>query len=271
MRLRTALVENYTHWFCEHESKIWFRPKAGFDGREYSIEVSAGCQQGRLICTLKHAKDSKMQVFLPSERGLAHLVKVLAFVEPPEFVEYLGDPSQDKLAEVHFLRMGLKFQLSDNGRALKSADFPGHQLASKQKLDMLRGFRCFLLLEEARPSHQASEAWAKPAGLVVLPEGNIRLDDLDAQQDFLHCGLQFEGSRRKSSLFKIHWEDGQLEVNTTVGRLQVASLLWACARTEPEPLFGRPARWKALELLRQCWQNEPFDKAARSSLWNKLI
>ena len=164
--------------------------------------------------------------------------------------------------------MGLKFLLCDNGLALKSADFPGHQLASKQKLDMLRGFRCFLLLEEARPTHRASETWAKPAGLVVLPEGTI---GSSGQEDFLHCGLQFQGSRRKFSLFKIHWEDGQLEANTTVGRLQVASLLWACARTEPEPLFGRPARWKALELLRQCWQNEPFDKAAGSSLWNKLI
>ena len=258
--LRTALVENYTHWFCKCESKIWFRPKTDSDGREYSIEVSG--RQGRLIYASKHAKGSRMQVFLPSEPGLAHLGKALAFIEPPEFVEYLGEPSQGQLAEVHLLRLGLTFLLCDSGRTLKSADFPGHQLASKQKLDMLRGFRCFLLLEEARPMLLESETWAKPPGLVVLPEGTI---SFTGKEDFLRCSLQFKGSRRKFSLFKVHWEDGQLEAATTVGRLQVASLLWACAGAEPEPLFGRPARWKALELLRQCWQNEPFDKAGGSS------
>ena len=259
--LRKALVENYTHWFCASENTIWFRPKANSDGRDYSLQVSSGWR-GRLICTLKQSGGCKMQVFLPSEPGIAHLVKALTFVEPSQFVEYLGEPCAGKLKEVYFLRLGLKFTVHDGerGRTLKSEDFPGHQLAAKQTLGMLCGFRCFLLLEEARPVlRESSENWPAPAGLVVVPEGKINTQG--SHDGFLRCVLQFKGFRRKFSHFKIHWEDGQLEIPTVVGRLQLASLLWACARMEPELLFGRPAQWKALELLRQCWQNQPFEKA----------
>ena len=268
--LRKTLVENYTHWFAPHENAIDFKPEPGVDdGREYSFQKcskTAGCDLGRLICTLKHVNDAKMQVFLPSEPGLAPLVRAFGFVEPSEFVEYLGclgDPCQGRLAEVHFLRLGLKFKLCDmgSGRTLKSADFPGHQLAPKQKLDMLCGFRCFLLLEEVCPfASGAPETWPKPPGLVVLPEGNIKLTQ-GKHEEFLRCDLQFEGSRRKFSHFKIHWEDGLLEIPTTMGRLHVASLLWACGRVEQETLLGCPARWKSLELLRQCYQNQPHDEA----------
>ena len=262
MGLRKSLVENYTHWFCAGDGAIWFRPKAKSDGRDYSLQVSSGWQRGRLVCTLKQSSDCNMQVFLPSEPGLARLVRTLSLVEPSQFVEYLGEPSAGKFKEVHFLRLGLKFTVHDGERGLilKSADFPGYQLAGKQKLGMLCGFRCFLLLEKAPPTLPgSSENWLKPPGLVVLPEGKINL--VGGHHGLLRCTLEFQGSKRKFSVFNIHWEDGMLEVHTTVGRLQVASLLWACARAEPEPLFGRPARWKALGLVRQSWQNRPFEKA----------
>ena len=129
---------------------------------------------------------------------------------------------------------------------------------------MLSGFRGFLLLEvlDFKTSELGPKSPKSP-GLVILPEGNLQLRHHESET-FLRCTLDFNGIRRKFSLFKIHWEDGNLEIPTTVCRLQLAALLWACSRAEPEPLFGRPARWKALQLLRQSWQNQPYQKDSSS-------
>ena len=268
--LRKALVNNYTHWFSPHDSSVCFRPKGADDGREYRLQLYAtfSGHVGSLSCSFNEIV--KMQVFLASEPGLTHLVKALALVEPHEFVEYLGQ--NGRLMEVHLLRLGLKFELRDgpHGQRLKSLDFPRHQLAPTQQLQMLRGFHCFLLLEEESTSPAGCECWARTPGLVVMPEGEISFCDVDGR-----CGVHFEGARRKFSVFKIHWEDGHLEVETPLARLQLASVLWACSRAEPEPLFGRPGRWKSLELLRQCWRNQAFDEAGASasaeSFWQEKI
>lgn len=254
------------------DSTISFRPKEGFDdGRDYRLEIYKmpnGSNSGQLTCTLKQTQQ-KLKVLLPTASGLAALVKALAPVEPLEFVEYLGQTHTDHssiLEEIHFLRLGLKFSFdhSHSRKRLVSMDFLGYQLASNQQLEMLSGFRGFLLLEvlDSKTSELGPKAPKSP-GLVILPEGNLQLRHHESET-FLRCTLDFNGIRRKFSLFKIHWEDGNLEIPTTVGRLQLAALLWACSRAEPEPLFGRPARWKALQLLRQSWQNQPYQKDSDS-------
>lgn len=252
------------------DSTISFRPKEGFDdGRDYRLEIYKmpnGSNSGQLTCTLKQTQQ-KLQVLLPTASGLALLVKALAPVEPLEFVEYLGQTHTDHssiLEEVHFLRLGLKFSFDHIGKRLVSMDFLGYQLASNQQLEMLSGFRGFLLLEvlDSKTSELGRKSPKSP-GLVILPKGNLQFRHHESET-FLRCTLNFNGIHRKFSLFKIHWEDGNLEIPTTVGRLQLAALLWACSRAEPEPLFGRPARWKALQLLRQSWQNQPYQKDSDS-------
>ena len=52
-----------------------------------------------------------------------------------------------------------------------------------------------------------------------------------------------------------------MKVQTTAARLQLACLLWATGTPVPQKLSGRPARTEALDLLRQCFQNLPYDEA----------
>ena len=270
--LRAALVKGYSHWVDEQETVIEFRP-AGVqdDRRKYKL-----CLQNSQSCQLHCSYQGADFYVLPSsEPCLEKFVHLFRRVEPDEWVEYLADAG-GCLKEIHLLRLDLKFRVSHRPDAtdsvcLESLDYPEYCLASRQVLDMLCGFEGFLLLEKMYS--QTQELASRAPGLVLLPTitnsptascavRNIELTS-DSSDPLLRCVLDFSASekQRKLAKFEIHWENGLVQVQTTAARLQLASLLWACGSAVPEKLFGHPARRESLDLLRQCWQNQPYDEA----------
>ena len=265
---RRALVTDYCHWVDDEGTSIDFRPASNNTNPRRMYRMLLQDEQTcKLLCSLQ---GTDFYVVPASEPRVQRLANLFGRVEPDEWVEYLAD-AFGCLKEVHFLRLDLKFKIGSSqkpgtgeGVFLESLDFPGYCLASKQVLNMLCGFEGFLLLEKMC----VMEGLASTSpGLVLLPDGIVKLRNLEhgraSGNPLIRCTMDFpdEERRRKYATFEMHWEDGRMKVKTTVARLQLACLLWAAGTPVPQKLSGRPARTEALELLRQCFQNLPYDEA----------
>ena len=94
---------------------------------------------------------------------------------------------------------------------------------------------------------------------VLLPDGHVtRFGVVSISENWEAVVRYF--------VYSVHRYFRNLNTSTTLGRLHLASLYASCACNIPDRRYNKPATVIATQLVRSCWQNEPFTADEQSKL-----
>lgn len=278
----------YSHWFDPARNIVLFRPiyfrgekssaadqsfrkrvtfvmRVAEAGLVFKLPGQCYCDTSaaaaRVLANPPDASAPPLQLLLPpSDGSIAHIINVLKKFEQPEYtlpyarVVNGAAVEQSKLQRIEFHRLGLGLVLKDDGK-LWSEEYMEYSLGHEQQLsNTLPGYRQYLVLESSRPLDASL-----PAVRVLSRDGEFHRSLL---------GVSAIAGRYCS------WEIdrlGQLVGSTIDDQLALACAYAATSTQIADPLAGVTGLERAMQLLRRCWQNRPFEKRSLERLTNMYV
>lgn len=178
--------------------------------------------------------------------GETHHSRVLGRFEKKEYIHI----------SLNLLRQVVKYSLprfllvfEQGGGSARCVQFDGYSLALDQSFDdTLPGLSQVLILKDKAGCIK-----------VLVPDGKVCAESKilvpTAFDDLLFYRIYDEHRRLKS-----------LDATDTVGRLHLAAIFASNASSLLDCRTGKPAFQLSINLLRQCWRNEPFSPTERAKL-----
>ena len=249
MDLPVLLKERHSHWFCSLRHVVLMRDPF-YSRRQMTYVVTKDetyCLPHKYSClTLGKVVD----VLPDCERlafGETRLLTSLEQFEPKEYIHlYL---SHDKASVRYALpRFRLAFMQMEKG--VKSLEFADYSLVNGCVLkDTIPGLTAFIVMSHSNGQQRV----LVPEGIVHAPSTKIEISQ--KWEDMLNYHV-----------YDVHHRFGHLVANTTIGRLQLASLYASSGTALADRRMGKTTHTIACELVRQCWRNEPFSAAELAKL-----
>eukprot|EP00761_Pharyngomonas_kirbyi_P006952 gb/GECH01006961.1/.p1 GENE.gb/GECH01006961.1/~~gb/GECH01006961.1/.p1 ORF type:complete len:2802 (+),score=553.19 gb/GECH01006961.1/:1-8406(+) len=273
--LTVRLRKMYGHWICRDQNLILFRGVL-FSERtpDFLLNLEDG-DDNRPCYHIPLATRSKIhwsdflkrssefyQLLVAGEKGGAakQILNVLGKFENVEFIHMFISPD-GKLIEFSLPRYQLQFRKS--GNQISSKQHKGYHLALDQQMtDSLREFTQYLVLEKKTEDY---ESCMHAKRVILIPKGTV-----ETHQDsivFIQADERHD-ARREYYKYELHSHLNVFQASNTAARLQLAAIYSACSTGIPEPCPRITAIESSMHLVRQCWQNEPFQKEELKCLLN---
>lgn len=190
--------------------------------------------------------------YLTSQREVLH---VMSRLEDSDYIHTYHSPTISGVL-ISLPRFRLEFELKmregeGGGWALWCQDFGGefYLPAVQHLIDTLRGFKGYLLLQ-----HRVDKSLK-----VVIPCGEVSVGE--EEEDGSHVSIAADSSsaaERRVHYYDVHPRLLHLHCPTVSARLRLACLYAACSTRLPEPRQRMTGAEVAVQLLRQCWVNRPY-------------
>lgn len=246
------LVENYSHWWCENENIVYFRPKL-FDDKNFSAENAIEYSLDLNYNCLIHLK-TKQSLLDITSKSFLDISKQLSRLDCSNFINiFLDEP---KVALIEMTRMNLKFRVDiSKSYDIFSNEFSQMRVSLSQKCGTLYGLRHGLLLESVNEN-------SSNANLLLMPHGMIKIErtkehvtvDIDTTTDLFNPPFH---------LYRIDTTCRQLKAinNSYSAWFYLAYLHAITSHGEIEPLTGISGTESALQILQSgfAWSSAPYD------------
>jgi Protein of unknown function (DUF3638) len=245
--LPELLREQHSHWYCTADGCVLVRGVLYTDREIRFIMKKIGTFA---VPPERREVDpstliSKLQTFNMLMLGSTSATDFLKEFESLDFVHIFVNPELKRLL-LSLPRFRLSFKLVDS--KIYCIDFGGFTVIDAASLlDTLPHLNSAITIQHKDGRKQ-----------VIIREGAITKNaeiSISANWD----------EEIQSFVYDVHKRFGIFQAQTTLGRLHLASIYASCPCSLPERRYGKPTHAIAIELVKQCWKNEPFspDESAK--------
>eukprot|EP00761_Pharyngomonas_kirbyi_P010924 gb/GECH01010947.1/.p1 GENE.gb/GECH01010947.1/~~gb/GECH01010947.1/.p1 ORF type:complete len:2826 (+),score=484.10 gb/GECH01010947.1/:1-8478(+) len=274
--LPERLLKMHSHWMCREKNLVLFR--GVFFSERTPLFVLHFEKDNNHACYhipweirsklhwnsfLEKTHQFKRLLNADQEYGVAaHTLQILNKFENNQFIHIFV--SHDlSVIEFSLPRFGLTFEKI--GNKLNSKQHKGYHLPEAQQFcDSLREFTEYLVLERSTNDY---ESCMHAQTAILVPKGRVRVDSNNSKNIFIEGRQECDASREYHK-YEIHSHLGFFTASNIGARLQLAAIYAAVSTGIPEPQTKITAEESAMDLVRQCWQNEPFQEEEQKCLLN---
>jgi len=247
--LPIRLREMHSHWSWNDKGIVVIRA-----GHEYNQRAASYIMAKEETYLVPFANQMHSANYLLLRRGTfdkfrlgqTSVSEALCRFENESFIHVIVDASNSAV-KYCLPRFSLEFEQSEV--SVLCTQFSGFRLLEDQTFrDTLAGLSQGLILE-----NEFKERIVLIPHGVILPFAQIQTSDKhDAKLAYW--------------IYKEHKRFRSLQATNTIGRLHLAALYASNASSVSDKRFGKTGFMVAIELLRQCWRNEPFSDKEASKL-----
>ncbi|KAI9348499.1 hypothetical protein BDR26DRAFT_701617 [Obelidium mucronatum] len=261
--LPISLLKLYSHWYCQAERLMVFRPHNVLDrtiaflvnwtasaGTCYEVKSHLSALSLETLVNLKHQFNKF--VVLKDSSSLRCFTKL----EQTKFIHTLCTP--DDLIMIDYARFKLSFVWCGKTLSLQCNEFKGFELRENQRLEnsALPLFNNYIVLT-ARATHQ---------NFVLVPDGIIGVEG-GPQVVLSHsCNSSYELITYEVAPYS---RDILLAKNIA-DRLQLAAVYAASGMYLHDPAYKMTGSEMAIELVRQSWIGQPYSRIELKKLCNVM-
>ena len=266
--LPERLLEMHSHWYCYQKGIILLRGKHFRQRNVYfAIMIDKNGESWTCFRIPLHLHKNVWDKFCDESLNLNEFDKLITDSELATNFEKFEDTkfihvylSKEGTIIIELPRFKLKFQWRNSSTVIESLDYTSYVISPCQQLDdTLIGFKRYLLLECNTDSYKHTKVII-PAGKVTkYQDGQGGIDVIgDDKCDYDWSVFSYD----------IHPRLKCLQASSIDSRLQLAELYAATGSLLPEMRMRMTGEEVAMQLLRRCWTNRPFEASDYARLEN---
>ena len=259
--LPERLLEMHSHWYCYKKGIILLRDK-NFRQRNvyFTIKKDTNGESWTCFRIPLHLHRNVWDKFCNESLNLNEFDKLITDsqlatnfekFEDTKFIHVYLSKEGTKIIELP--RFKLQFQWRNSSTVIESLDYTSYVISPCQQLDdTLIGFKRYLLLECNTDGYKHTK--------VIIPAGKVKKYQ-DGQGGIDVVGndkCDYDWSVAVHS-YDIHPRLKCLQATSIGSRLQLAELYAATGSLLPEMRMRMTGEEVAIQLLRRCWTNRPFE------------
>ena len=254
--LPVRLIEMHSHWYCSQKNIIFLRDKT-FRHRNIYFAIQNDANKELWTCFIipLHLHENVWDKLCDESLNLKECYELITDNELATIFEKFEDTkfihiylSKEGTKIIDLPRFKLKFQWRKSFTVIESLDYTSYVVCPCQQLDdTLIGFQRYLLLEGNTDGYTHTKVII-PAGKVTKCQDGIDVVGVDK------CDYDWSVYS-----YDIHPRLKCLQATSIGSRLQLAELYAATSSLLPEIRMKMTGEEVAMQLVRQCWTNQPME------------